>query len=205
MAINKEVIQGGQQRFAFRCPDVMGGLDVVQARSELQPVDGQLQVGQGGEGGGNGRCRTDLALAHLPPESARFPPIKKRPPAAQRPAPRSKRWFWEWRANLIRGQMSKRGSHSQMQTDNNESGSLRRSTSQQYGPVNADQLQAELERITERLADGPLYEVCLRVWACGEAAEAEVAGLSAALRSQLQGTWNELEVAEKGEDGAACR
>ncbi|MBK8989712.1 MAG: hypothetical protein IPM39_27250 [Chloroflexi bacterium] len=119
-----------------------------------------------------------------------------------RPAPPSKRQAWELRANLIRRQLNNRGSHSQTQTHNNESGSLRRATSQQYGPINPDQLQAELARISERLTAGPLYEVCLRVWACGPTAEREVERVSNALISQTRSGWNHLKVDKRGTDAA---
>lgn len=119
-----------------------------------------------------------------------------------RPAPASKRQSWGWRANLIRRQLHNRGSHSQTRTQEGEGGSVRYATSRQYGPVNPDQLQAELTRITTRLDDGPLHEVCLRVWACGPKAESEVQRLSTAVISQTRSSWNQLAVDQKGEDAA---
>jgi len=119
-----------------------------------------------------------------------------------RPAPASKRQSWGWRANLIRRQLHNRGSHSQTRQQEGEGGSVRYATSRQYGPANPDQLQAELTRITARLEDGPLHEVCLRVWACGPKAESEVQRLSTAVISQTRSSWNQLAVDQKGEDAA---
>ncbi|MGB4873447.1 MAG: hypothetical protein WBP47_25585, partial [Candidatus Promineifilaceae bacterium] len=119
-----------------------------------------------------------------------------------RPAPASKRAGWAWRANLIRRQLHNRGSHSQTRTQEGEGVSVRHATSRQYGPVNPDQLQAELTRLTERLESGALLEVCLRVWACGPMAAAEVERLSTAVIVQSESAWNRLAVEQKGEDAA---
>jgi hypothetical protein len=119
-----------------------------------------------------------------------------------RPAPASKRQSWGWRANLIRRQLHNRGSHSQTRTQESETASVRHATSRQYGPANPDQLQAELARITSRLEDRSLHEVCLRVWACGPKAESEVQRLSTAVISQTRSSWNQLAVDQKGEDAA---
>ncbi|MBK7179566.1 MAG: type IV secretion system DNA-binding domain-containing protein [Chloroflexi bacterium] len=119
-----------------------------------------------------------------------------------RPAPASKRQSWGWRANLIRRQLHNRGSHSQTRTQEGETASVRYATSRQYGPANPDQLQAELARITSRLDDRSLHEVCLRVWACGPKAESEVQRLSTAVISQTRSSWNQLAVEQKGEDAA---
>lgn len=120
-----------------------------------------------------------------------------------RPAPTSKRGSWTRRANLLRRQLGNRGSHSSTRTQEGEGVSVRTATSRQYGPVNVDALQADLLRLTTRLADGPLYEVCLRVWACGTQAEAEAARLGTAVVALTRSPWNQLEVDEQGSEGEA--
>lgn len=120
-----------------------------------------------------------------------------------RPAPPSKYGSWGRRATLLRQQLANRGSHSNTRTQEGEGASVRQATSRQYGPVNVDELQRELTRITTRLADGALYEVCLRVWAFAEgdlAATAAAQRLGDALIAATRCPWNELEKEAAGTD-----
>lgn len=120
-----------------------------------------------------------------------------------RPAPANKRWGWVWRINLIRRQLANRGSRSQTIVQPGENGSgARQATSQQFGPLDSDALTAELARLTQRLGETPLYEVCLRVWARGDQAEAEARRLAQQVQGWLYGSWNQLEIAASGDTGA---
>jgi len=117
-----------------------------------------------------------------------------------RPAPATSRSRWAWQATLLRRQLANRGSHSQTRVQEGEMGSVRQSTSHQYGPANADALQDELSRLKGRLAAGPLVEVCLRVWARGAQAAQEVVRLSEGLVADTRSEWNWLEAAQGGTD-----
>ena len=118
-----------------------------------------------------------------------------------RPAPVLRQQWWAWQASRLRQLLANRGSHSQTRVQEGELGTVRQSRSRQVGPVNADALQDELARLKERLA-GPLYEVCLRVWARGPQAEGEVSRLSDRLIAAARSPWNHLVVDKAGTDPA---